>query len=302
MGDVRKMHDGLAAGQIERAAPACSNVVPACRENRHERTTHEAVCSRDQNAHRRGYYNTAVSAPRLVVSVVSHGQAALAAQVAADLSRHCATPLHLVVTSNIPERLELPAPRPGLGVSTIANTERKGFGANHNAAFSHVESDFFCVLNPDIRLQADPFPLLMGALDSSATAVAAPLIVDPDGRVEDSARRYPTPLSILSKALRRTARGPDYDTRAGSSIAVDWVAGMFMLFRSEAFRRVGGFDERYFLYYEDADLCRRLRRAGHDVKLETRARATHAARRESHRNVRYLRWHLASMLRFFLTA
>lgn len=243
-----------------------------------------------------------MSAPRLVVSVVSHGQAALAAQVASDLARHCATPLHLVVTSNIPERLDLPAPRPGFSVGSIANAERKGFGANHNAAFGHVESDFFCVLNPDIRLQADPFPSLVSALDSPATAVAAPLIVDPDGRVEDSARRYPTPLSVLAKVLRGTARAPDYDARAGGSIAVDWVAGMFMLFRSDAFRGVGGFDERYFLYYEDADICRRLRRAGHDVRLETTARATHAARRESHRNVRYLRWHLASMLRFFLTA
>jgi GT2 family glycosyltransferase len=76
---------------------------------------------------------------------------------------------------------------------------------------------------------------------------------------------------------------------------------MFMLFRSAAFRKVGGFDERYFLYYEDVDLCARLRRAGYDIRVEAAVRVVHDARRDSRRSVRYMAWHLSSILRYFLT-
>jgi len=77
------------------------------------------------------------------------------------------------------------------------------------------------------------------------------------------------------------------------------VAGFFMLFRSAAFRSLGGFDERYFLYYEDFDLCCRLRAAGHAIAWVPQARVVHDARRTSHRNARYLVWHASSVLRFF---
>jgi N-acetylglucosaminyl-diphospho-decaprenol L-rhamnosyltransferase len=64
------------------------------------------------------------------------------------------------------------------------------------------------------------------------------------------------------------------------------------------FRELRGFDERYFLYYEDVDLCRRLRKRGYEVVLVPSASAVHDARRESHRNLRHLSWHLASIARF----
>ena len=79
----------------------------------------------------------------------------------------------------------------------------------------------------------------------------------------------------------------------------DWVAGMFMVLRSETFRAAGGFDEGYFLYYEDVDLCWRLQRSGLRAALLPTVRAIHDARRSSHRKLRYLLWHGKSMLRFF---
>jgi hypothetical protein len=74
---------------------------------------------------------------------------------------------------------------------------------------------------------------------------------------------------------------------------------MFMLFRSEIFGAAGGFDERYFLYCEDADICLSLLKRGLRVALVPEVSVTHDARRRSHRDPRYLVWHLASMLRFF---
>ena len=234
------------------------------------------------------------------VSVVSHGQGALVRALLADLDAHCADAIEVLLTMNVPESLPVEPAGFHFPLRVLNNREAKGFGANHNAAFRESQKEFFCVLNPDIRLRADPFGPLTARLRDPAVGVAAPLVRNPAGGIEDSARRMPTPLSILRKALFG-AGGPDYAIGT-ADLHPDWVAGMFMLFRRETFAAIGGFDERYFLYYEDVDLCTRLALAGKRVVYCPAVEAIHDARRESHRSLRYLRHHLASMLRFFGSA
>ena len=77
---------------------------------------------------------------------------------------------------------------------------------------------------------------------------------------------------------------------------------MFMIFRSDVFREIGGFDEKFFLYYEDVDICWRLRQKGYEIKLIPSVEVIHDARRESRKNWRYARWHLASMARYLIKA
>lgn len=237
------------------------------------------------------------AAPAVSVSVVSHGQGALVAALLRDLAAHVRTPIEVLVTVNIPESLPFETGGWPFPVRLIENAARKGFGANHNAAFRASAAPFFCVLNPDIRLARDPFPPLVALAELPRTGVAAPLIRGPGGGIEDSARPFPTPWSILRKAL--AGPPPPSPPPASGTVRPDWVAGMFMLFRREVYAELGGFDARYFLYYEDVDLCARLRLAGRDVVLTAEAEAVHDARRQSHRDPRYLRWHLGSMLRFF---
>jgi GT2 family glycosyltransferase len=74
-----------------------------------------------------------------------------------------------------------------------------------------------------------------------------------------------------------------------------------MLFPRQVFEQLHGFDERYFLYYEDVDMCGRLQLAGYKVAVCPQAQIVHHAQRSSHRSLKYLRWHLASMLRFFFS-
>jgi N-acetylglucosaminyl-diphospho-decaprenol L-rhamnosyltransferase len=183
-------------------------------------------------------------------------------------------------------------------VERIVNSRVKGFGANHNAAFSHCRTPYFCVVNPDIRLPADPFPALLQSLQQPQAVVAAPLVQTPGGRVEDSARHFPTP-GILLRKLFGARPGPDYPADRGP-LTVDWVAGMFMLFDALAFKSVGGFDEAYFLYYEDVDLCRRLTAAGGRVVYDPRTAVVHAARRASRRNPALAARQFRSAMRFLL--
>jgi N-acetylglucosaminyl-diphospho-decaprenol L-rhamnosyltransferase len=232
----------------------------------------------------------------VTLSVVSHRQNALVNQLLEDVQRVCAERVALVLTENVPDSTPLSTQNLKCPVEIIVNKEVKGFGANHNAAFTRCRTPYFCVCNPDIRLNADPFPPLIETLQDPKTGVVGPLVRSPGGVVEDSARRFPTSASLLKKLFVKPG-GPDYPTDRGA-IEVDWVAGMFMLFRTESFAAVKGFDEAYFLYYEDADICERLRRAGSTAIFDPRAEVVHDARRESRREPQLAKHHMASALRF----
>ncbi len=232
----------------------------------------------------------------VTVSVVSHLQGPLVRQLLADLSAYCASRVEMLLTVNMPEQLPFGEDEFRMPIRIIRNSAPKGFGANHNAAFRLAQGETFCVVNPDIRLRHDPFPPLIDAVRPKGVGVAAPLVEDPDGGTEDNARRFPTARSLVLKAL---GSAPRLDYEIGTTpFSPDWVAGMFMVFRSEVFAALRGFDERYFLYYEDVDLCRRLRRAGLDVRLVPAARVVHCAQRASRRSIRHVRWHLSSIYRF----
>jgi N-acetylglucosaminyl-diphospho-decaprenol L-rhamnosyltransferase len=229
--------------------------------------------------------------------VVSHGQAHLIAVLFKDLEKYCGPAIEVTLTLNLPEVLPFDPSAMPFKVRIIKNKYPKGFGDNHNAAFASGCNSFFCVINPDIRLQSNPFPSLLKVLGNPLIGVVAPLILDPKKTVADSARKFPTLISILGKVFRKKS-GLDYAI-TDQLLLPDWVAGMFMLFRREVFNKLHGFDKGYFLYYEDVDLCARLRLAGYLTAMCPTVSAIHDAQRASHRNLRYLKWHLSSMLRFF---
>lgn len=234
--------------------------------------------------------------PQVTVSVVSHGQGHLVAGLLADLAA-CAQIAEVIVTMNVPEP-DIACPDSLRSrLRFVRNLEPLGFGANHNQAFALCRTPFYGVVNPDVRLLANPFSALLRLLDDKETGLAVPAVVDPEGGREDSTRRFPTLSGLLGKAF-----GHDESRMVAAGdipAAVDWAAGMFMVFRSETFRGLGGFDEGYFLYYEDVDLCVRLWKAGFRVLVDPGVTVIHEARRDSRRRFRYMVWHLSSMARYF---
>ena len=239
--------------------------------------------------------------PEISISVVSHAQIQLIECLLHDINQYCRSSLiELILTLNLDEILPFAAERFAFPIKIIRNPISMGFAANHNQAFTLAEGRFFCVMNPDIRLNGDPFEALLACLQDSTVGVAAPLILNTGGEIEDSARRFPTPLKIFCKAFGR-CKGSDYLVK-DNPIFPDWVGGMFMLFPRDVFKKLGGFDQRYFLYYEDVDLCARLRLKGYEVAVCPDAKVIHLARRSSHRSFKYLKWHLMSMMRFFCSS
>jgi hypothetical protein len=230
----------------------------------------------------------------IAVSIVSHGHGGMVARLVGQL---LALPevAQVILTLNVPESVALPD---DARVRVIDNAAPKGFGANHNAAFAVCTETLFCPLNPDIEFDGNPFPVLCAAFADHRVALVAPLVKSPAGQIEDSMRRFPTPASLLIKAIggsdgRYVVRDDQPD------FSPEWVAGMFMLFRSRHFHDLGGFDERFFLYYEDVDICARVWQGGMKVRACPRGRVIHDAQRESRRRLRHLRWHVVSLARYF---
>ena len=237
-----------------------------------------------------------VSRSSVAVSVVSHGHGEMLSALIVQL-RACPEVGQIIVTRNVPE--EMPCVADEL-VSVIENVASKGFGTNHNAAFRESRQPYYCVLNPDIELVGNPFPSLLSCMDEARAGMVAPLILSPTGALEDGARYFPTLKSLARKALGGTD-GRYSIVPNQAPISPDWVAGMFMLFRSGDFARLGGFDERYFLYYEDVDICARAWQAGMKLVVCPSVSAIHDARRASRQNFHHLRWHFASMVRYLLS-
>ncbi len=173
-------------------------------------------------------------------------------------------------------------------VTLVRNTGNVGFGRGINQGLARARAPFVLVMNPDCRLEPGAIDRLMGELASRPScAIVGPRILNPDGTEQGSARGDPDMLTGFfgrSAALRRLFPAlalsernvvPSSSVPQGGSLAVDWLSGACVLARAAALDAVGGFDERYFLYWEDADLCRRLRIAGHEVRYVPSAAAVH---------------------------
>lgn len=226
----------------------------------------------------------------LAVSIVSHGHGASVHALLrgmAVLSAGVVT--RVVLTLNLPE----PEPAAPVGgwpftLEVRRNAVPLGFGANHNRALAGAAEAFVCVLNPDVELAgADPFPSLLEQVRRPGVGCAYPEQVNVQGQLQDSERELPTPAALWRRRVlgRREVR-------------VDWINAACMVFPQSVWKDLGGFDESYFMYCEDVDLCLRLRRSGWQL-ARAAVRVVHAGQRSSHRRWDHLYWHLTSLLRLW---
>jgi hypothetical protein len=175
-------------------------------------------------------------------------------------------------------------------VTLLANRQNVGFARAVNQGLMAATGDLVMLLNPDSYLLAGAVEGLEEELRRHPEcAIAGPRILNDDGSVQGSARGDPslvtgifgrstllTRLFPNARLARRAVRTTNAHGPNGESFEVDWVSGACMLARREALIGVGGFDERYFLYWEDADLCRRLRNQGHSTRYVPSCTVVHS--------------------------
>ena len=198
----------------------------------------------------------------------------------------------------------------------IQNTENVGFASGVNQGVAASRAHGILIMNPDCRLDRGAIDTLLDELNAHPScAIVGPRILNPDGSLQGRARGDPDmltgmfgrtgPLRRLMPWLPVARRNVVTDVAAAGSlrsVAVDWVSGACMLARRDALEAVGGFDEGYFMYWEDADLCRRLRARGFEVRYVPAAVAVHVVG-ESSRTARAasIRAFHASAYRYYAT-
>lgn len=204
--------------------------------------------------------------------------------------RGCIEPLapledvHVVVVDNASSDGSLEAVA-DLPVERIALRRNGGFGHGCNAGWRAGQAPYVLFLNPDARIGAASLERLAGVLEVTPGAGAvAPRIAHADGTLDYSQRRFPRLRSTYARAffLHRifpTASWVDELVREAAAYAApgspDWVSGACILVRRSVLQELGGFDEGFFMYCEDIDLCRRLRDAGHELLYEPAAAVVH---------------------------
>ena len=223
------------------------------------------------------------------VVIVGYRAYAELEQCLASLARHEPSVPVIVIdhAADLAEASRLSAAFPR--VLYKATHENRGFGAGVNAAAREAGAGHLLILNPDCELTMPLVAPLLSILDSHPSAgVVGGLVRESDGSVQASARRFPdatTGVAGRTSWLSRIAPGNPLTRRnlttepASGLRQVDWVSGALMLIRRETYDAISGFDERFFLYWEDADFCKRAADAGLDdvVCASGRSRAPDGA-------------------------
>lgn len=150
------------------------------------------------------------------------------------------------------------------------HTENDGYGKGHNTGIKEIlkqtKSDYHIVLNPDIYFESDAIKQLIGFMDNNPdVGLVMPKVYYPDGRFQYLCKLLPTPADIFLRQFaptsikernneRYTLKNVDYN----KTMDIPSLSGCFMFFRTYTFEKIGGFDERYFMHFEDIDITRRI--------------------------------------------
>jgi N-acetylglucosaminyl-diphospho-decaprenol L-rhamnosyltransferase len=190
------------------------------------------------------------------------------ADIAVGLVFHGAEPVHSLSTGPDIEVLT------HVNASLRHGTAWRGFAANHNDLMSQTGARWYVALNPDVQIDLEDIHRLVGVAEEAGLAIAGPAIASPWGTSTQGKRGFPGPRLWLQEAVVGAARAERTRGGAGGVEHSDWLTGACLAIRRDLGLR---FDQRYFMYFEDADLCRRAWKRGLKVGLCTSVVAAHAS-------------------------
>ncbi|MFY2509925.1 glycosyltransferase [Vibrio pectenicida] len=216
----------------------------------------------------------------------------------------------VILKSNTPPSDKLRAYCIENKIILLHGKKKGGFGANNNEVFNYAiyefqpsNQDYFLVLNPDVEIDVQSLTkLIEQAKKHDADISAINLFTDRSlNSYDNSIRRYPKLLSPL-KSLFGIKRNDIYDkNKITKPIEIEWAAGSFLLFKISCFKKLQGFDEKYFMYFEDADICTRANKNGFSVYYFPSINAIHYANHQNRKLLsKHFIWYWRSSIRYQL--
>ena len=206
-----------------------------------------------------------------------------------------------VSSDGTPEFIEKNYPQ----VEVIRMDKNVGFGAGHNAAIKKADSQYHAVINPDIVMIENAIKEMADYMDeNSDIGLLSPRICFPDGRDQILGKRNPHLKYLIASRLRGDEPGAllcEYamlDCDLSKPVDIENATGCFMMFRTDVLKKIGGFDERYFMYFEDSDITRTIRKFSRVVYYPY-ATVSHVWARDSKRNTKLMMIHMQSMLKYY---
>ncbi len=185
----------------------------------------------------------------------------------------------------------------------LENGGNIGFGKAHNAVIPHINTKYHAIVNPDIEIDSDVLTDMCRYLDEHPEiSLAIPKIFFPDKTEQVLPKRVPKLKYLFGRRLPFMKKYADEYTRCNevfqTPTEVDFCTGCFMLLRTDVFKTVGGFDDRFFMYFEDADLTLEAKKHGKTMLLPQFS-VIHSWERSSAKSLKYLLIHISSMFKFF---
>lgn len=194
-------------------------------------------------------------------------------------------------------------------VRIMQNTEPLGFGENNNKGVAIAKGDIIGIVNPDIVLIDNSINNIINYLDTNENSIVAPKLLNPDRSLQYSVRRFIT-LKYFFSRVETKGKDSDESRTVGEYLCknidynviqpVDWALGAALFMKKDVYVKLGGFDQRYFLYMEDEDLCLRGWKMGIPTIYFPKTQMIHNHLRASSRIGKKAFCHIKSLIKFFL--
>jgi GT2 family glycosyltransferase len=223
---------------------------------------------------------------------------------------NCTKNIHLYLVDNSTEdhlRYEFDSPR----IEYIFNGRNLGYGAGHNLAIAKAReiSKYHLILNPDVEFNPEILEALYKFMEQrDDIGLVMPKVLYRNGEMQYLCKKLPSPADLFLRRFlparmklifKRAMESYELKNKDYNSIMdIPNLSGCFMFVRTKVFEEVGAFDEKYFLYFEDTDLCRRINEYYRTVYYP-RVSIVHGYSKASYKSLKLMRYHLRSSLTYF---